>query len=144
MTTNSRITTDPAMMGGAPCIRGLRVTTSAVAGLMAAGRTDAEILAGYPYLEAADLDAVRAWLAAIPEPGTALADVRPDPAADDLAALAELLAWRRAGEGRGVEVRADGGGAAVSLWHRGGAKELRRGGPTVGGAVRAALAAWGG
>jgi len=65
-----------------------------------------------------------------------------DPAADDLAALAELLAWQRAGEDRGVEVWADGGGVAVSLWHRGGAKELRLVRPAVAGAVRDALAAW--
>jgi uncharacterized protein (DUF433 family) len=43
----SRITMDPAVMGGKACIRGLRVT---VVGLIAAGRSRAEILAAYPYL----------------------------------------------------------------------------------------------
>ena len=42
-------------MGGKPCIRGMRVTVGALLGLIAAGRTEAEILAAYPYLESADL-----------------------------------------------------------------------------------------
>ena len=41
----SRITHDPAVMGGRPCIRGLRVTVGMVVGLLAAGRTADEILA---------------------------------------------------------------------------------------------------
>lgn len=50
-----RITVDPLVMGGKPCIRGLRVTVSMVVGLLAAGRSREEILAAYPYLEPADL-----------------------------------------------------------------------------------------
>lgn len=42
-------------MGGKPCIRGLSVTVGTVVGLIAAGRTNAEILREYPYLEAADI-----------------------------------------------------------------------------------------
>ena len=50
-----RITLDPAVMGGKPCIRGLRVTVGTILGLLAAGRTEPEILKAYPYLEEADL-----------------------------------------------------------------------------------------
>jgi len=50
-----RITMDPAVMGGKPCLRGLRVTVGTVVGLMAAGHSHAEILAAYPYLEEEDL-----------------------------------------------------------------------------------------
>jgi uncharacterized protein (DUF433 family) len=51
----SRITTDPAVMGGKPCIRGLRVTVGTIVGLVATGHTEAEILRLYPYLEAEDI-----------------------------------------------------------------------------------------
>jgi uncharacterized protein (DUF433 family) len=50
-----RITFDPNVMGGKPCIRGLRVTVGAVVGLLAAGRSIQEILTAYPYLEEADI-----------------------------------------------------------------------------------------
>lgn len=50
-----RITFDSKIMGGKPCIRGLRVTVGAVVGLIAAGHSFDEILAAYPYLEAEDL-----------------------------------------------------------------------------------------
>lgn len=50
----TRITYDPNVMGGKPCIRGLRVTVGTVVGLVAAGRSDDEILRLYPYLEADD------------------------------------------------------------------------------------------
>jgi len=42
-------------MGGKPCIRGLRVTVGTIVGLVAAGRSAAEILKAYPYLEEADI-----------------------------------------------------------------------------------------
>ena len=51
----SRITTDPAVMGGKPCIRGLRVTVGTIVGLVATGHPEAEILRLYPYLEAGDI-----------------------------------------------------------------------------------------
>ena len=51
----SRITTDPAVMGGKPCIRGLRVTVGTIVGLVATGHAEAEILSLYPYLEAEDI-----------------------------------------------------------------------------------------
>jgi len=51
----TRITRDPAVMDGKPCIRGMRVTVGTVVGLVAAGRTRDEILLEYPYLEAEDI-----------------------------------------------------------------------------------------
>lgn len=47
-----RITTSPDVMGGAPCIRGLRVPVATVVGLVADGMTNRRVLADYPYLEA--------------------------------------------------------------------------------------------
>lgn len=59
----TRITFDPAVMGGKPCIRGMRVTVGTIVGLLAAGRTEAEILAAYRYLELEDLRAALAYAA---------------------------------------------------------------------------------
>ncbi len=58
-----RITIDPAVMSGKPCIRGLRVTVANVLRQLANHRTPAEILAFYPYLEAEDIDACLAYAA---------------------------------------------------------------------------------
>ncbi len=63
MTMSDRITFDPAMMGGKPCIRGLRVTVGTIVGLLAAGRSHEEILAAYPYLEPADIHAALSYAA---------------------------------------------------------------------------------
>ena len=52
-----RITINPAVMTGRPCIRGLRLTVGNILNLLGAGRSRAEILAAYPYLENDDLDA---------------------------------------------------------------------------------------
>jgi uncharacterized protein (DUF433 family) len=51
----SRITFDPQVMGGKPCIRGMRVTVGAIVGLVASDKTIDEVLADYPYLERDDL-----------------------------------------------------------------------------------------
>ncbi|MGH9854064.1 MAG: DUF433 domain-containing protein [Blastocatellia bacterium] len=51
----TRITFDPQVMGGKPCIRGLRVTVGTIVGLVAAGHSTAEILQAYPYLEEEDV-----------------------------------------------------------------------------------------
>ena len=51
MTPLRRITRDPAVMSGKPCIRGMRVTVGTVVGLLAAGRSTDEILKAYPYLK---------------------------------------------------------------------------------------------
>ena len=55
MKTLTRITINSEVMGGKPCIRGMRVTVGTIVGLMAAGRSIQEILAAYPYLEEADI-----------------------------------------------------------------------------------------
>jgi uncharacterized protein (DUF433 family) len=46
---------DPAVMGGKPCIRGMRVTVGTIVGLMAAGKAIEEVLAAYPYIEREDV-----------------------------------------------------------------------------------------
>ncbi|MSS70832.1 MAG: DUF433 domain-containing protein [Candidatus Latescibacteria bacterium] len=51
----TRITFNPEVMGGKPCIRGLRVTVGMVVGLVASGYSTAEILKQYPYLEEEDI-----------------------------------------------------------------------------------------
>jgi uncharacterized protein (DUF433 family) len=51
-----RITFNPDVMGGKPCIRGLRVTVGTIVGLIASGHTKEEILKLYPYLESEDID----------------------------------------------------------------------------------------
>jgi uncharacterized protein (DUF433 family) len=58
-----RITFDPLVMGGKPCIRGMRVTVGTIVGLIASGSTAAEILADYPYLEAEDIPAALSYAA---------------------------------------------------------------------------------
>jgi uncharacterized protein (DUF433 family) len=51
----SRITMDPQVMGGKPCIRSMRVTVGTLVGLMASGKTIDEVLAAYPYIERQDV-----------------------------------------------------------------------------------------
>ena len=63
MTNLTRITTDPQVMGGKSCIRGLRVTVGTIVGLVAAGRSKEEILELYPYLEEADIGEALAYAA---------------------------------------------------------------------------------
>lgn len=50
-----RITFDPEVMGGKPCIRGMRVTVGTIVGLVASGHSFEDILKAYPYLEEEDL-----------------------------------------------------------------------------------------
>jgi uncharacterized protein (DUF433 family) len=50
-----RITINPEIMGGKPCIRGLRVTVGTIVGLIAAKNTVEQVLKLYPYLEAEDI-----------------------------------------------------------------------------------------
>ena len=54
---NVRITTNPEVCGGRPCIRGMRIRVSDVLDLLAAGNDRAAILSDYPYLEDGDIDA---------------------------------------------------------------------------------------
>ncbi len=51
----TRITFDSKIMGGKPCIRGMRVTVGTIVGLIASGHSFEEILLAYPYLEEEDL-----------------------------------------------------------------------------------------
>lgn len=59
----TRITLNPKVMGGKPCIRGLRVTVGTIVGLIASGYEHAEILKLYPYLEEEDLREALAYAA---------------------------------------------------------------------------------
>jgi uncharacterized protein (DUF433 family) len=62
----TRITQNPAVMGGKPCIRGLRVTVGMIVGQIGAGRSIDQLLVDYPYLQREDvLEALRyaAWRA---------------------------------------------------------------------------------
>ncbi len=59
----SRVTLNPTVMGGKPCIRGLRVTVSTILGLLASGHSRERILQAYPYLGPKDIDATLAYAA---------------------------------------------------------------------------------
>ena len=63
MRTFDRITFDPEVMGGKPCIRGMRVTVGMLVGLVAAGHTREDILRLYPYLEDQDIAQALAYAA---------------------------------------------------------------------------------
>ncbi|MGI0479722.1 DUF433 domain-containing protein [Geminocystis sp. CENA526] len=55
MKTLNRITLNPEVMGGKPCIRGMRITVGTIVGLMAQGHSKETILKAYPYLEEEDI-----------------------------------------------------------------------------------------
>jgi uncharacterized protein (DUF433 family) len=57
------ITIDPAKRGGKPCIRGLRITVYEVLDYLAAGMTEDQILADFPYLTRDDIRACLAFAA---------------------------------------------------------------------------------
>ena len=66
MTDFARISQDPTVMGGKPCIRGQRVTVGMIVGQIGGGRSIEALLADYPHLEREDvLEALRyaAWRA---------------------------------------------------------------------------------
>jgi uncharacterized protein (DUF433 family) len=63
MTPLTRITFDSRVMGGKPCIRGLRVTVGTIVGLVASGHNANAILAAYPYLEEADIQEALSYAA---------------------------------------------------------------------------------
>ena len=58
-----RITFDPDVMGGKPCLRGLRITVGTVVGLIASNCSREEILRLYPYLEAKDIEQALSYAA---------------------------------------------------------------------------------
>jgi len=51
-----RITVNPEICSGKPCIRGLRFPVSRLLGLLASGETKESILKAYSYLEPEDID----------------------------------------------------------------------------------------
>jgi uncharacterized protein (DUF433 family) len=59
----TRITMDPQLMRGEPCIRGMRVTVGMIVESHAAGRTVPELLADFPYLEEQDIREALAFAA---------------------------------------------------------------------------------
>jgi uncharacterized protein (DUF433 family) len=65
-----RITIDPAVCTGKPCIRGLRFPVARLLGLLAAGEAREAILANYPYLEHDDIDEVLRYAAFLAEDET--------------------------------------------------------------------------
>jgi len=62
-----RITVDPNVCTGKPCIRRLRFPVSRLLGLLAAGETKETILKAYPYLEAEDIDEALRYAAYLTE-----------------------------------------------------------------------------
>lgn len=58
-----RITMDPQVCGGRPCLRGMRIRVKDILDLLAAGASREEILADYPYLEDPDISAALAYAA---------------------------------------------------------------------------------
>jgi uncharacterized protein (DUF433 family) len=66
----TRITTNPAICTGKPCIRGLRFPVARLLGLLAAGETREKILASYPYLEPEDIDEALRYAAFLAEDET--------------------------------------------------------------------------
>ncbi len=63
MTARPRISHDLNVMGGKPCIRGMRVTVGTIVGLLASGHSREEILRLYPYLDADDISAALSYAA---------------------------------------------------------------------------------
>jgi uncharacterized protein (DUF433 family) len=66
----SRITIDPAICTGKPCIRGLRFPVARLLGLLAAGESREQILEGYPNLEPDDIDEALRYAAFLAEDET--------------------------------------------------------------------------
>lgn len=66
----TRITIDPAVCTGKPCIRGLRFPVARLLGLMAAGETRDAILTSYPYIEPGDIDEALRYAAFLAEDET--------------------------------------------------------------------------
>ena len=65
-----RITIDPNVCGGKPCIRGLRFPVSRLLGLLASGESREAILQAFPYLEAEDIDEALRYAAYLAEEET--------------------------------------------------------------------------
>jgi uncharacterized protein (DUF433 family) len=72
---SARISVDPAVCTGEPCIRGLGFSVTRLLGLLGSGETRETILAKYPYLEADDIDLAKRYAAFL------AGDVTPGPRA---------------------------------------------------------------
>lgn len=59
----ARVSHSPEVMGGRPCLRGMRVTVGTIVGLLAAGKSHQDILSDFPYLEEDDIRAALAYAA---------------------------------------------------------------------------------
>jgi uncharacterized protein (DUF433 family) len=68
--TFTRITIDPKVCTGKPCIRGLRFPVARLLGLLAAGETCEQVLKVYPYLEPGDIDEALRYAASLAEDET--------------------------------------------------------------------------
>ncbi|MCK4388125.1 MAG: DUF433 domain-containing protein [Dehalococcoidia bacterium] len=66
----TRITVNPKICTGKPCIRELRFPVSRVLGLLASGETKESILKAYPYLESEDIDEALQYAACLAEEET--------------------------------------------------------------------------
>lgn len=64
MNTHPIITLEPGKRGGKPCIRGMRITVYDVLSYLAAGMTQQEVLADFPYLTEEDILASLIYAAA--------------------------------------------------------------------------------
>jgi uncharacterized protein (DUF433 family) len=53
--TFDRITLNPSVMGGKPCIRGMRVTVGMIVGQIGEGVSVEQLLSDYPYLQREDI-----------------------------------------------------------------------------------------
>jgi len=60
-----RITIDAEVMGGKPCIRGMRVTVGMIVEAIAAERTVPELLADFPYLQEQDVREALSYAASL-------------------------------------------------------------------------------
>jgi uncharacterized protein (DUF433 family) len=60
-----RITQNPSVMGGKPCIRSMRVTVGMIVGQIGAGVSVEELLDDYPYLEREDIMQALQYAAAL-------------------------------------------------------------------------------
>jgi uncharacterized protein (DUF433 family) len=66
----ARISIDPAVCTGKPCIRGLRFPVARLLGLLAAGESREQILQSYLYLESEDIDEALRYAAFLAEDET--------------------------------------------------------------------------
>ena len=65
-----RITVDPNICNGKPCIRGMRFPVSRLLGLLASGETRETVLKAYPYLQTEDIDEALRYAAFLAEDET--------------------------------------------------------------------------